>query len=52
MRILDHVGTIQIDAVNVVERTQFLVPFSRIGTYDPALLRDDRACSTFCREFR
>ena len=30
----DRLGAIQIDAVNVLERTQFLVPFSRIGSYD------------------
>ena len=38
-RLLDRVGTIQLDAVNVLARTQFLVPFSRIGSYDPAALR-------------
>ncbi len=27
-------GAIQVDAVNVLARTQFLVPFSRIGPYD------------------
>jgi uncharacterized protein len=32
--VVDRVGTIQLDAVNVLERTQFLVPFSRIGAYD------------------
>ncbi len=32
---MGHVGTIQLDAVNVVERTQFVVPFSRLGAYDP-----------------
>jgi uncharacterized protein len=37
--VIDQVGTIQLDAVNAVERTQFLVPFSRIGAYDPAVLR-------------
>ncbi len=31
---LDAVGTIQLDAINVVERTQFLVLFSRLGAYD------------------
>jgi uncharacterized protein YcaQ len=36
--LLDQVGTIQLDAVNVVDRTQFLVPFSRIGSYDKAAL--------------
>jgi uncharacterized protein YcaQ len=38
-RLLDRVGTIQLDAVNVLERTQFLVPFSRIGDYDRAAMR-------------
>ena len=28
------VGTLQLDAINVLERTQYLVPFSRIGAYD------------------
>lgn len=36
--VVDRVGTIQLDAVNVVERTQFLVPFSRVGPYDRRLL--------------
>jgi len=38
-RLLDRLGTLQLDAVNVLERTQFIVPFSRIGAYDPAVLR-------------
>ncbi|MGD0391934.1 MAG: crosslink repair DNA glycosylase YcaQ family protein [Acidimicrobiales bacterium] len=38
-RLLDQVGTVQLDAVNVLERTQYLVPFSRIGPYDQAVLR-------------
>lgn len=38
-RVMDQVGTIQLDAVNVLARTQFLVPFSRIGSYDPAVMR-------------
>jgi uncharacterized protein len=38
-RLMNQVGTIQLDAVNVLERTQFLVPFSRLGDYDPAVLR-------------
>jgi hypothetical protein len=37
--LLDTVGTLQLDAVNVVERTQFIVPFSRIGPYDRAKVR-------------
>jgi len=32
--LLDRLGTIQLDAVNVLERTQFLVPFSRLGLYE------------------
>lgn len=34
-----RVGTLQLDAINVVERTQFLVPFSRIGAYDRTRLQ-------------
>ena len=37
--VMDQLGTIQLDAVNVLARTQFLVPFSRLGPYDPAVLR-------------
>jgi hypothetical protein len=33
--LLDQLGTIQLDAVNVVARTQLLVPFSRLGPYQP-----------------
>ena len=38
-RVMDTLGTIQLDAVNVLARTQFIVPFSRVGGYDPALFR-------------
>jgi uncharacterized protein len=37
--VMGQLGTIQLDAVNVLERTQFLVPFSRLGSYDPERLR-------------
>jgi uncharacterized protein len=36
--IVDHLRIVQLDAVNVVERTQFLVFFSRLGPYDRCLL--------------
>src|ERR1700704_6302301 len=36
--VFDAVGTIQLDAINVVERTQFLVLFSRLGAYDRSRL--------------
>ncbi len=39
LRLMDKVGTIQLDAVNVLARTQFLVPFSRLGRFDPATFR-------------
>ena len=29
-----QVGTVQLDAVNVLRRTQYLVLFSRLGSYD------------------
>ena len=38
-QLIGRIGTIQLDAVNVLERTQFLVPFSRLGSYDVGLLR-------------
>jgi uncharacterized protein YcaQ len=33
-------GQLQLDAINVVQRTQFLVLFSRVGAYDVGLLHD------------
>jgi uncharacterized protein YcaQ len=33
-----RLGVIQLDAINVLERTQFLVPFSRLGAYEMAQL--------------
>jgi uncharacterized protein YcaQ len=36
---MGQLGTVQLDAVNVLARTQFLVPFSRLGPYEPAVLR-------------
>jgi uncharacterized protein len=35
---LSSVNVLQLDAINVLERTQFVVPFSRIGGYDVAHL--------------
>ena len=44
---IQRITCLQLDPINVVARTQLLVPFSRLGPYDPAhldaLLWDDRA---------
>jgi uncharacterized protein YcaQ len=38
--LLTRIGTLQLDAINVVARTQFLVLFSRMGPYDIKRLHD------------
>jgi uncharacterized protein len=33
--LVDQIGCVQIDTLNMVRRSQYLVPWSRLGTYDP-----------------
>ncbi len=35
---IDRIGVLQIDTITVVERSQYLVLWSRLGAYDPAVL--------------
>ena len=35
---IERLGAVQIDTISVVERSQYLVLWSRLGAYDPALL--------------
>ena len=38
-RTLDRTGVLQVDSVNVLQRAHFMPLFSRMGAYDPDLLR-------------
>jgi uncharacterized protein len=38
--VIDTIGIVQLDAINVLERTQFVVLFSRLGSYDTGLLHE------------
>lgn len=38
--VVERLGVLQVDTINVVRRTQYLVPWSRLGAYDDTLLDD------------
>jgi uncharacterized protein YcaQ len=37
-RVMSRTGVLQLDSVNIVSRPQYVVPYSRLGPYDPRLL--------------
>lgn len=39
-RVIGRTAVLQLDSVNIVARPQYVVPYSRIGPYDPQLLHD------------
>src|SRR5581483_6445456 len=38
LRTIEQLGVVQIDTISVLERSQYLVLWSRLGAYDPPLL--------------
>ena len=37
-RLVDHLGLLQLDSVNVFARAHYMPPYARLGAYDPAIL--------------
>ena len=49
-RLIDQIGCLQIDTLHMVRRSQYIVPWSRLGAYTPSDL-DDQTCGVNRRLF-
>lgn len=40
-KLVDHLGLLQLDSVNVFARAHYMPPYARLGAYDPAILETE-----------